>query len=310
MKHRGKKKCSVPGCKRSGKFLVAKRRQLAPEIRMCKHHKRRNSDGRDTFSIWSAAPLAFVPPQKIILVHKKESQSPPKKGSRRGKDARRTLYTLWKNHTCEHPYSKVRWDIVYKVARCTACGASVKRSNKNRDKYVTKKNQRNKPILDPKYYDRKEITLGTAMNMFFFQNTILGVTWEDAVTIARAIKPGTKFSGSSFSWYRNHFIQQFMSRKEVKVMGRGDKKKKLHGKKHDKKGVTKEVTKKATKKVAKKGKSKETIQSIVLAYFDLVGPEKATFEKTKARVLKVHPDSAFGPSHMGWYRAKYREINE
>ena len=220
MKHRGKKKCSVPGCKRSGKFLVAKRRQLAPEIRMCKHHKRRNSDGSDTFSIWSAAPLAFVPPQKIILVHKRvENQSPPKKGARKGKDARRTLFTAWKNYDCTHPYSKVRWDVVYKVARCMRCGASVKRSKKNRDKYITKKNQKNKPVIDSAYYKNKKITLGMAVNMMLFQRGIIDLTWEDCVDVVRAIRPGTKFNSSCFSWYRNHFVKTYMT----KEINRGKK---------------------------------------------------------------------------------------
>lgn len=302
MHKRSKHRCSIPGCKRRGKKLFAQNFQLAADIWVCNTHYNRHCS-RDPFSIWEDVPCGFSPPLKIVLNKKKEDHHPPK-GSRRGKDSRRALFTAWKDHTCPHPYRMVRWDLVYKVARCTQCGASVKRSKKNRDKYVSKKNQRNKPVLDAKYYSRKEITLGTAMNMFFFQRSIVDTTWEDAVSIARAIKPGTKFSASSFSWYRNHFIKRYMKRKEVTSMGRGDRKKK-RGKKAKKK-----TTKKAVKKTTKKKKKVQTIQSIVLDYFDQVGPDEAKYEKTKARVLKVHPDSAFNKSHMGWYRSKWREINE
>jgi len=260
----------------------------------------------NTFSIWEAIPVIITASQRLTISGKKPIDHSPPKGKRRGKDALRSLYTAWKDHNCKHPYSMVRWDLVYKVARCTKCGASVKRSKKLPDQYVIKKNQKNKPVLDARYYERKEITLGTALMMFLFQRGIVDTTWNDAVDLARAVKPGTRFSASSFSWYRNHFIQKYMKRKETPLMSK--KKKKNKGKKK-----VRSVPKKKRitgKKAAKKGPKKPTIQSIVLDYFDDVGVDDATFEKTRKRVLRVHPSSAFKETHMGWYKSKYREINE
>ena len=86
-------------------------------------------------------------------------------------------------------------------------------------------------------------------------------------------------------------------------MAKKKKRKKDRTKKKGHKSVSKDVAKKGKKK-------KKTIQGIVLDYFDEVGPEEAKYEKTKKRVVKVHPDSAFNKAHMGWYRSKWREINE
>ena len=80
-------------------------------------------------------------------------------------------------------------------------------------------------------------------------------------------------------------------------------------KKHKKKSRKVEFSGKK-KKAGKTKKKKRTIQSIVLDYFDQVGVDNAKFEKTKARVLKVHPDSAFKESHMGWYRSRWHEVND
>jgi hypothetical protein len=143
------------------------------------------------------------------------------------------------------------------------------------------------------------------MMMFFFQKGIVDTKWQDAIDIARAVNPGTKFSNATFSWYRNYFIKRYITnRKEVKSMGRGDRKKR-HGKKSKKKTAKKEVAKKKVEK-----KKRVTIVQTVYDYFDQVGVDEADFEKTKKRVLKVKPDSAFNEQHMSYYRQKYRQDNE
>lgn len=307
------RRCDIPGCPRRSQltFLPADDNVGVGSIRICKRCNRRHNS-RDPFSVWEKIPVSFVPSLRIS--GKKASIHAKAGVKHRGKEARCDLQRQYEQEhkDCEHPYRMVRWDKVYCVVRCLQCGRQVYRKKGIGD-YKTKRKIH--AVRSDKSFNN--VTLEVAMMMFFFQNGIVETTWEDAIKIARAVKPGTKFNAASFSWYRTMFISRYILRKGSK-MGRGDRKKRSHKKtekvRSKKRGRAAERTtskkKKKVEKVKKGKKKKKTIQSIVLDYFDQVGVDKAKYEKTKARVLKVHPESAFQESHMAWYRGKWHEVND
>ena len=304
-KKHAKKYCDVPKCHGPRQVLFCKRGITTPAIRVCNLcYDKHNTHIGKWFSIWEKVKL---PPHSKIIIREGHSSSafgsssstpPPEKGRSR-MESRRSLQLQLQDLDCEHPYSGVRWDAVYQTTRCMLCGKRVKRDKNKRQEYKTKKKQKGKPNLE----SIKGVSLQMAMMMFFFQKGILDTTWKDAIDIARAVHPGTKFSNATFSWYRNYFTKRYITKKGSTHMERGDKKK------HSKK--SKKVVKKATKKGAeKKGKKRVTIIQTVFDYFDKVGVDKAKFAAVKKRVLRVKPDSAFNEQHLSYYRQKYREAQQ
>lgn len=305
-----KRQCDIPGCTRTSRVTFAHKSQCSRSIRVCRHCLARHNSNDMSFSIWEQIKVPIIPGTRISGKSPSllSAGSSAGKKKRRGREARRTLQQQLEERRkdCKHQYRIVRWDKIYSVARCLQCGIQVKRL-KGTDKYKTKKKTKKLPR------DLLRIegaTIEVAMMMFFFQNGIVDTQWKDAIKIARAVRPGTKFNNASFSWYRNLFVSRYILRKDSK-MGRGDKKNRRKDKKGKKTKKGKKSTRRgAVKKTTTSKKKKKTIQSIVLDYFDQVGVDDAKYEKTKARVLKAHPDSAFNKTHMGWYRAKWHEEND
>lgn len=121
----------------------------------------------------------------------------------------------------------------------------------------------------------------------------------------QSVQPKTNWDGTHLS----ELTPNRMKELGEQPMGKGDRKKRSHKKtaKTGRKALRKKIKKKKGKKAAHK---RGSLSAAIYDFFDRVGLDKATYDKTLKVAKAAKPDTMFNRSHFSWYRNKYRLLRD